>query len=88
MSKTTKEIVQNILFKHIDTVQVQELDEHEYLTNYGLDSTGILKLIIGIEDEFGFEVKDDDFDNENFQTLSCLISFVERKERENKEGIQ
>ena len=86
MDQHINERLQKILKEYLyPELNLEELNEDDFLANYGLDSTGILKLIVKIEEEFGFEVRDEDFDNENFQTISCLKIFIKSKiEEENR----
>jgi acyl carrier protein len=56
------------------------LDPDEDLLDQGIiDSLGIMKLITFIEETFGIEVADEDVVPENFQTLSIIVKFVEKK---------
>ncbi len=45
-----------------------------------LDSLGLQSLIVFLESQFGIEVGDLDVAPENFETLSAVASFVERKQ--------
>jgi len=83
MDQHINERLQKILKEYLyPELNLEELNEDDFLANYGLDSTGILKLIVKIEEEFGFEVRDEDFDNE---TISCLNNFIKSKiEEENR----
>lgn len=44
-----------------------------------LDSIGIVNVITGLEERFGFTVADDDLDASCFATVGTLIDFVEAK---------
>lgn len=55
------------------------IDKDEFLDEYGMSSSIILKLIIRIENEFDFRVSDDDFDEKNFETVESIVMFVEKK---------
>jgi len=46
-----------------------------------LDSMGIMKLIVYIEETFGIKIEDEEIIPENFQTLNSLIAFVGKKTR-------
>lgn len=48
-----------------------------------LDSTGFLELITFVEEKYGIEVSDSELVPENFDTLSKMSSFVDRKRRGN-----
>lgn len=54
-----------------------ELDEEKSLLDeYDVDSVSLLELVVGIEEEFGIAVGDDDFDVDNFETVAKLANFV------------
>lgn len=44
-----------------------------------LDSFGILELVTALEDRFGFEMDDDEFSGDVFETVGSLASFVRSK---------
>jgi acyl carrier protein len=44
-----------------------------------LDSLGVLKLVIFLEQTFGIQVDDEDVVPENFQTLNIIAKFVQSK---------
>lgn len=47
-----------------------------------LDSMAVVTIITALEENFGFEVDDDDISAETFATLGSLTAFVERKASE------
>ncbi len=44
-----------------------------------IDSLGIMKLILFMEETFSIAVTDDEIVPENFQTLNNMVKFVEQK---------
>jgi acyl carrier protein len=44
-----------------------------------IDSTGVMDLVMFLEDEFGFEVDDEDLVPDNLDSVQKLARFVERK---------
>ncbi len=46
-------------------------------TDVGLDSFGVISLICDIEESFGVQIPDDDMNN--LDTLSDLITYIERR---------
>lgn len=44
-----------------------------------LDSMGVLNIITGLEEQFGFTVHDDEIDGSTFESLSTLTAFVAEK---------
>ena len=47
--------------------------------NSGIDSVGVLRLVIAVEKEFDIVIGDGDITAENLQTLSGLIDLIQRK---------
>ncbi len=70
-----RKILSNILEGGEDNIGL-----NDDIRDLGLNSTGILKLIINLEEEFDFEIRDDDFDFENFQTLKKLIVYIQNND--------
>jgi acyl carrier protein len=44
-----------------------------------LDSTGILELIMFVEERFGLKVADEEMLPENFDSVNAIASFIARK---------
>ena len=44
-----------------------------------VDSTGILEIIMFIEDEYGFTVDDDEMVPENLDSVTNIVAFVGKK---------
>ncbi len=53
--------------------------EENLLENGVLDSLGIMKLTVAMEERFGIEVDDEEIVPENFQNLASMTRFVEQK---------
>jgi len=45
----------------------------------GVDSVGVLRLVMALEQEFAIVIEDADINPVNFQTLSGLLMLIERK---------
>lgn len=45
----------------------------------GLDSVSTLEIVVGLEDEFGFEVDDDELTEDIFESVNSLRHFVINK---------
>ena len=60
----------------------KSLEPDEDLLGSGIiDSMGILKLILFLEETFGIHVADEDIVPENFQNLNGIVKFVEQNMR-------
>jgi acyl carrier protein len=46
-----------------------------------LDSMAVVALAVNLEREFDFEIDDEDFNGEVFETIGTLAEFVERNKR-------
>lgn len=55
-----------------------ELSSTESLKECGVDSLGLVALVVGIEENFGFSFSDDDLRPENMRTLADLIELTEK----------
>jgi acyl carrier protein len=53
--------------------------DDDLLANGIIDSHGLMELVGFIEQRYGITVADDDLLPENFQSLSHIAAFVERK---------
>ena len=63
-------------------VPPDEIPDDEVLFGEGPDSVLALELVVALEDEFGFEVDDDELGSELFDSVNGLTAYVARKERE------
>lgn len=69
-------IVENFLFGE-DAAWLEE--ETSFLESGVIDSTGILEIIMFIEETFGIHVEDDEIVPENLDSLKNLAAFLARK---------
>ena len=69
-------ILRNYLFSDDQSA----LEDDVSLMETGLiDSTGVLEIIMFLEDEFGVGVQDEEMVPENLDSVSRIVAFVERK---------
>ena len=57
-----------------------ELDQFSYdddLFDAGLDSMGIMRLLIFIEERFNVSLPDDELEPENLQTINKLLAWIQ-----------
>lgn len=60
----------------------KSLDPDEDLLEQGIiDSLGIMKLVLFLEESYGIQVNDQDIIPENFQCLSSMVKYVEQQLR-------
>ena len=72
-----KEMIVERLFLKVKPDQIEEAAS--LIDVYGVDSVSLLELVVGIEEEFGIEVGDDDFSVAHFETVAALASFVKSR---------
>ena len=77
------ENLKNILLTEIAVdLGKKSLDPDEDLLEQGIiDSLGIMKLVLFMEETYGIAVADEEVVPENFQTVSMMVRFVEQKMR-------
>ena len=46
---------------------------------YGVDSVSLLELVVGVEEEFGVTIPDEEFNIKHFETVAALAAFVRGK---------
>ncbi len=46
------------------------------MDTYGVDSVSLLELVVGLEEAFGVQIEDGDFNVKNFTTVAALRDFV------------
>lgn len=69
-------ILENLLFSD----NPDELPDEQSLLDRGIiDSTGVLELVLFLEESFGMHVKASEMLPENFDTVMRIVRFVERQ---------
>ena len=58
---------------------INALDMRVLGENSGIDSVGVLRLVMAVEKEFNIVIGDGDITADNLQTLSGLIDLIQRK---------
>ncbi len=71
-------IFENFLF---DADESALKNDDSFLEQGIIDSTGVLELVEWLEDEFGFQVEDDELVPENLDSVNLLAAFIERKKK-------
>jgi acyl carrier protein len=74
------EIKRYILETYLFTSDPSALgDEESFLDRGIIDSTGVLELIMFLEEQFGVTIADDELLPENLDSVNRVAAFVERK---------
>jgi len=76
-----QQIRQFILNNYLFTDDESKLADTESLMASGvMDSTGILELIMFLEEKFGIKVADEEMIPSNLDSVSNAVDFIERKQ--------
>ena len=51
-------------------------DDADLFTGAGLDSLGLVELLLGLEEEFGIDVSADDLELDRFRSINAIATFV------------
>lgn len=70
-----KKMIVERLFLKVDPEMIDR--DAVLMDRYGVDSVSLLELVVGLEDEFDVEIEDEEFDVENFKSVSALEAFIE-----------
>jgi len=75
--------VEEFILKYIQKNYTFREDSDIYTLNYieqgYIDSLGLIKFIVELEDEYGFEFNDDELNSPSIKIVGELIKLVERK---------
>lgn len=79
MSEEVKNFIIKYISKKGKLPQDVNLDEFNYIDTGYVDSMGILKFVVELEQEFDIEISDDDIMLPEFKTIGGLVKMIERK---------
>lgn len=60
------------------SIPINDLENDDYLLNYGLRSINIVLFIKSLEQKFGFEFSDDDMILNNFKSINEIERLVKK----------
>lgn len=60
------------------SIPIDDLENDDYLLNYGLRSINIVLFIKSLEQKFGFEFSDDDMILNNFKSINEVERLVKK----------
>jgi acyl carrier protein len=77
-AQRVKELIVRRLKLEIDPATIQD-DAPLFGEGLGLDSIDALELVLGLEQEFGIKVQDEEVGVKAFASVNALVDFVEQK---------
>jgi len=72
-----KNMIVERLFLNVSPEEIG--DDENLMDEYNIDSVNLFEIIVGLEDEFGIQLEEEDFNVETFSTVSNIAGFVEGK---------
>lgn len=87
MNKELENKIKELIVKRLKLeIKPEEIDNSAPLfgTGLGLDSIDALELVVGLEQEFGIKVKDEEVGKEIFASVNTLAEYVKNKKGESE----
>jgi acyl carrier protein len=78
LAPRVKELIVRRLKLEIDPTSIQD-DAPLFGEGLGLDSIDALELVLGLEQEFGIKVEDEEVGVKAFSSVNALVDFIEQK---------
>jgi acyl carrier protein len=79
--KSLKEQIKELIIKRLKLeISPQDIDDASPLfgDGLGLDSIDALELVVGLEQEFGISIPDEDVGKEAFASVNALCTYVQK----------
>jgi len=73
-------IIENFLFEEDNNLK----EDTSFLENGIIDSTGVLELVMFIEETYDISVDDDEIVPENLDSISNITKYIQRKQEQLK----
>lgn len=77
MQKNIYDIVKQLLAKHIDTEVENVNDETLLIDELNISSKQFISFILALQEEFGFDIDEDDGIFENMHTIASIVKYIE-----------
>ncbi len=78
LAPRVKDLIVRRLKLDIDPTSIQD-DAPLFGEGLGLDSIDALELVLGLEQEFGIKVEDEEVGVKAFSSVNALVDFIEQK---------
>ena len=79
-----KFIIENFVFEEDDNLK----RDTSFLENGIIDSTGILELVMFIEETYGISVEDEEIVPENLDSISNIAEYVQKKQEQSSTTLK
>lgn len=80
MSNNHESLVRKILRAIVETPSiVDNLKNDDILLGIGINSLSIVKLAVELENEYDFEIEDDELQMENLSTINKICELIDAK---------
>jgi len=63
----------------LDVAPEEVADDADLMATYGVDSVQLFEIVVGLEDDMGISLEEDDFDLQTFSTVEGIAGLVTRK---------
>lgn len=84
LMKTVREFVIDYLQKEYTFPSLADAEAINYIESGYIDSIGLIKFVVELEDEFGIEFTDEELESPDFRTTGGLIKLAEEKAKNNE----
>jgi acyl carrier protein len=78
--RTEDEIKEMIVERLFLDIEPSAIGDHDNLMEtVDVDSIKLLEIVVGIQEAYEFEIEDDEFSPERFETVASIADFVREK---------
>ncbi len=74
---TTLERVRKVVVEKLNVTESEVTEEASFIDDLGADSLDVVELVMGLEDEFGIQIPDEDA--EKIQTVKQAVEYIDSK---------
>ena len=86
MTDSVGEFVLRLIEKKARLPKDVDLDSFNYFDSGYVDSLGIIKFMVEIENSYEIEISDSDMESAEFKTVGGLVSIIRRKVASRKQA--
>lgn len=58
---------------------ISTIKSDDELSSFGVNSVSFIKLVVAVEEEFGFEFDDEQLDFNNFRTINGIVEYIKER---------